>query len=33
MLIATVEAGMGFTASLQLVSERLDGPLGEELQV
>jgi Flp pilus assembly protein TadB len=33
LLIATVEAGMGFTASLQLVAERFDGPLGEELRL
>jgi tight adherence protein C len=33
LLIATVEAGMGFTASLQLVSERFHGALGEELKL
>jgi tight adherence protein C len=33
LLIATVEAGMGFTASLQLVSERFNGALGEELRL
>ena len=33
LLIATVEAGMGFTASLGLVSDRFEGPLGEELKL
>jgi tight adherence protein C len=33
LLIATVEAGMGFVASLQLVSERMTGPLGDELRL
>jgi tight adherence protein C len=33
LLIATVEAGMGFSASLALVAEKLDGALGEELRL
>jgi hypothetical protein len=33
LLIATVEAGMGFSASMQLVAERFSGPLGEELRL
>ena len=33
LLIATVEAGMGFTASLGLVAERFEGALGEELKL
>ena len=33
LLIATVEAGLGFTASLGLISERFEGPLGEELRL
>jgi tight adherence protein C len=33
VLIATVEAGLGFTASLSLVSERFGGPIGEELKL
>jgi tight adherence protein C len=33
VLIATVEAGMGFAASLALVSERFHGPIGEELKL
>jgi tight adherence protein C len=33
LLIATVEAGMGFTAALGLVAERFEGPLGEELKL
>jgi tight adherence protein C len=33
LLIATVEAGMGFSAALGLVSERLLGPLGDELRL
>lgn len=33
LLIATVEAGMGFAASIGLVSERLTGPLGDELRL
>ncbi len=33
VLIATVEAGMGFAASLNLVAERFQGPLGTELKL
>lgn len=33
VLIATVEAGMGFTASLALVAERFQGPIGQELRL
>jgi tight adherence protein C len=33
VLIATVEAGMGFTAALSLVANRFDGPIGEELKL
>jgi pilus assembly protein TadC len=33
LLIATVEAGMSFAASLALVSERMTGPLGDELRL
>jgi tight adherence protein C len=33
LLIATVEAGMGFSAALGLVSERIHGALGDELRL
>jgi tight adherence protein C len=33
VLTATVEAGLGFSGSLQLVAGRFDGPLGEELRL
>jgi tight adherence protein C len=33
VLIATVEAGLGFAGSLQLVASRFDGPLGQELRL
>lgn len=33
LLVVTVEAGLGFTASLQVASERLDGALGQELRL
>jgi tight adherence protein C len=33
LLIATVEAGMGFTAALGLVADRFQGPIGEELKL
>jgi tight adherence protein C len=33
VLIATVEAGMGFGASLSLVADRFAGPIGEELKL
>jgi tight adherence protein C len=33
LLTATIEAGMGFAGSLQLVADRMQGPLGEELRL
>jgi tight adherence protein C len=33
LLVVTVEAGLGFTGSLQLAAERLSGPLGDELRL
>jgi tight adherence protein C len=33
LLIATVEAGMGFTASLGMIAERMEAPLGDELRL
>jgi tight adherence protein C len=33
VLIATVEAGLGFAGSLRMVTERFEGPLGEELRL
>jgi tight adherence protein C len=33
LLIATIEAGLGFAGSLQLVAERFEGPLGQELRL
>jgi tight adherence protein C len=33
LLIATIEAGMGFAASLALLAERFHGPLGDELRL
>ncbi len=33
LLVVTVEAGLGFGASLQIASERLEGPLGLELRL
>jgi Flp pilus assembly protein TadB len=33
LLIATVEAGLSFGASLNLVGERIQGPLGDELRL
>ncbi len=33
VLTATIEAGLGFAGSLQLVAERFDGPLGDELRL
>jgi tight adherence protein C len=33
LLVVTVEAGVGFTASLQIAVERLPGPLGDELRL
>jgi tight adherence protein C len=33
LLVTTVEAGVGFASSLQLVSRRVEGPLGQELRL
>jgi tight adherence protein C len=33
LLVVTVEAGLGLTASLNLASARMTGPLGEELRI
>jgi tight adherence protein C len=33
LLVTTVEAGVGFTAALQISARRVEGPLGEELRV
>ena len=33
VLAATMEAGLGFAGSLQLVAQRFDGPLGQELRL
>ena len=33
LLVVTVEAGLGFNGSLQVASERLRGPLGDELRL
>jgi tight adherence protein C len=33
VLTATIEAGIGFGGTLQLVSDRFEGPLGEELRL
>ena len=33
MLVATVEAGVAFSASLQLAAKRMRGPLGEEIRL
>jgi tight adherence protein C len=33
LLVVTVEAGVGFSASLQIATGRLEGPLAEELQL
>lgn len=33
LLIATIEAGLGFAGSLQLVADRFTGPLGQELRL
>ena len=33
LLVVTVEAGLGFSGSLQVASERIDGALGEELRL
>lgn len=33
LLVVTVEAGLGFSGSLRIASERLEGPLGQELRL
>lgn len=33
VITATIDAGLGFGASLQLIADRFDGPLGEELRL
>jgi tight adherence protein C len=33
LLVVTVEAGLSFSASLQMASRRIDGPLGDELRL
>jgi tight adherence protein C len=33
LLVVTVEAGLGFSGSLQVAAERLTGPLGDELRL
>jgi tight adherence protein C len=33
LLIATLESGLGFAGSLQLVADRFEGPLGQELRL
>lgn len=33
LLVTTVEAGVGFASSLQLVARRVEGPLGQELRL
>lgn len=33
LLVTTVEAGVGFGASLQMVARRVEGPLGQELRL
>ncbi len=33
LIVVTVEAGLGFSSSLQAASERLKGPLGDELRL
>jgi len=33
LLVVTVEAGLGFVGSLQMASDRLTGPLGDELRL
>jgi tight adherence protein C len=33
LLVVTVEAGMGFNGSMQITSQRLRGPLGDELRL
>jgi tight adherence protein C len=33
LMVVTVEAGVGFSGSLQIASSRIDGPLGDELRL
>jgi tight adherence protein C len=33
LLVVTVESGLGFASSMQLASERLEGPLGDEMRL
>jgi tight adherence protein C len=33
LLVVTVEAGLGFSSSLQVAAERLEGPLGDEMRL
>jgi tight adherence protein C len=33
LLVVTVEAGLGFSASLRMAATRIEGPLGEELRL
>jgi tight adherence protein C len=33
LLVVTVEAGMGFSGSMQIAAERFSGPLGDELRL
>jgi tight adherence protein C len=33
LLVVTVEAGLGFSASLQLAADHMDGPVGDELRL
>ena len=33
LLVVTVEAGLGFSSSMQIAAERLEGPLGDEMRL
>jgi tight adherence protein C len=33
LLVVTVEAGLGFSGSMQVAAQRIDGPLGDELRL
>ena len=33
LMVVTIEAGVGFSGSLQIASSRIDGPLGDELRL
>jgi tight adherence protein C len=33
LLVVTVEAGLGFSGSMQIAGERIDGPLGDEMRL